>query len=639
MLCCTCRMIKNILNMRRNVILLVTVLVIGIFGTFQLFDYTKLCKVTLDSSSQNKRHKHNDNIDLDTLAELKKRWILEYEEEKKMNDNRNLIDRAEPQKAGGKQPTSSLFIPIHCNINGDYNVDCLRHKDSDDIYMPWTFLEKYYEVYGKLNHYDGYDRFEFFQSYNQVLYDVNKKYKYDGVFLTFETYNVEIRDRVKLITGIEGVPLSTQWGPQGYFYPIQIAQFGLSHFSKNITEKPPSKTIYEDGEMTVQAKWEPTREHCKVENIVNTERNTRVIKFDTPDGLSYGSGIALTLGNTVDFELSFDIKFITNGSLSVLLDTTVKKQYYIHYVTDRTLIKYDKDSNIVIGIGESMNWRHISRHLVTDLKKGVGITKTKSVKKTKIGIRKVVKLILRGQGYIDNITISTSDHMTHFLGASYWLLENQDHSSGGWPIMVERKFDGFTDLPPGWHSAMAQGHGLSTMVRAFKYTRNSSFLSALRKALKPYTVLSAEGGVKAVFMNKYVWYEEYPTTPGSFVLNGFIYSLLGLYDYKMLLFKEKSRGSALNKEDEISFELVTKLYNEGMTSLKNMLPLYDGGSRTFYDLRHFQLKSQPNIARWDYHTTHMSQLALLSTIDDDPIFKRFYEYWHNYLKGIPAKHN
>jgi len=44
------------------------------------------------------------------------------------------------------------------------------------------------------------------------------------------------------------VPLSTQWGPQGYFYPIQIAQYGLSHYSKNLTEKPPHIEVYETAE-------------------------------------------------------------------------------------------------------------------------------------------------------------------------------------------------------------------------------------------------------------------------------------------------------------------------------------------------------------------------------------------------------
>ena len=36
-----------------------------------------------------------------------------------------------------------------------------------------------------------------------------------------------------------GVPVSTQWGSQGYYYPIQIAQYGLSHYSKHLAATEP----------------------------------------------------------------------------------------------------------------------------------------------------------------------------------------------------------------------------------------------------------------------------------------------------------------------------------------------------------------------------------------------------------------
>ena len=32
------------------------------------------------------------------------------------------------------------------------------------------------------------------------------------------------------------------------------------------------------------------------------------------------------------------------------------------------------------------------------------------------------------------------------------------------------------------------------------------------------------------FMNQYTWYEEYPFSGGLYVLNGFMYSMIGLYD-------------------------------------------------------------------------------------------------------------
>jgi heparosan-N-sulfate-glucuronate 5-epimerase len=91
------------------------------------------------------------------------------------------------------------------------------------------------------------DKFEWSHSYSKV-YHPKKKYDPRGTFTTFENYNVEVRDRVKCISGPEGVPVSMQWEPRGFFYPTQIAQFGLAHYSKNITEPEPRRRIIDDGE-------------------------------------------------------------------------------------------------------------------------------------------------------------------------------------------------------------------------------------------------------------------------------------------------------------------------------------------------------------------------------------------------------
>jgi len=50
------------------------------------------------------------------------------------------------------------------------------------------------------------------------------------------------------------VPLSSQWNSGGYYYPTQIAQYGLSHYSKYIAErrrhetKPPSSIVFGTGD-------------------------------------------------------------------------------------------------------------------------------------------------------------------------------------------------------------------------------------------------------------------------------------------------------------------------------------------------------------------------------------------------------
>lgn len=518
------------------------------------------------------------------------------------------------------------YEEIDCLINDENTIK--GRREGNEVYLPFSWMEKYFEVYGKTVQYDGYDRFEFSHSYSKV-YAQREPYHPSGVFMSFEGYNVEVRDRVKCISGVEGVPLSTQWGPQGYFYAIQIAQYGLSHYSKNLTERAPHVEVYDTAEEhdnrpapATAATWVVPK-GCSLSRVYDKMRASNVRQFSAPDS---SEGVSLPLGNSKDFIISFDLKFVSNGSVSVVLETTEKgPPFVIHYVTTTQLIAF-KDRDITYGIGPRTSWTTVTRDLLTDLRKGIGLSNTKAVKATKTMPRRVVKLVLRGRGTIDNVTISTTSHMAAFYAASDWLVRNQDER-GGWPIMVTRKLgEGFRALEPGWYSAMAQGQAMSTLVRAYLLTKEDRYLRAAVRATGPYRMPSEQHGVKAIFMNTYDWYEEYPTTPSSFVLNGFIYSLIGLYDLA------ETAGEKVGRE-------AGQLFSKGMESLKAMLPLYDTGSGTIYDLRHFMLGSAPNLARWDYHTTHINQLQLLATIDKTPVFRDFVKRWKSYLKGGRAKHN
>ena len=226
------------------------------------------------------------------------------------------------------------------------------------------------------------------------------------------------------------------------------------------------------------------------------------------------------------------------------------------------------------------------------------------------------------------MTLSNSAHLAQFYYAANWLVLNQDSSSGGWPIAVTRSLaDGALTLAPGWYSAMAQGQAMSLLVRAYIRTGNSKYLDAALRATHLFSVPAADGGVLARFMGEYAWYEEYPTTPSCYVLNGFIYSLIGLYDLKMIATGAHQQPA-------------NKLYQDGIRSLKALLPLYDTGSGSIYDLRHFTLGVAPNLARWDYHATHINQLLLLSTIDEeDETFKKTANRWIGYMNGKRAAHN
>lgn len=158
-----------------------------------------------------------------------------------------------------------------------------------------------------------------------------------------------------------------------------------------------------------------------------------------------------------------------------------------------------------------------------------------------------------------------------------WFVRHQDLKTGGWPNPVKRKLSEFAELKQGWYSAMGQGHAISLLARAYYHSNgNAKYLRAAVNGMKPFRVPSRQGGVLAKFMGKYDWYEEYPTTPASFVLNGFIYSLLGLYDLNATAPTNLSREAG-------------QLFEQGMTSLKKMLLLFDTGSGSIYDLRHVTL--------------------------------------------------
>nr|CAG4650783.1 EOG090X0272 [Simocephalus serrulatus]SVE94105.1 EOG090X0272 [Simocephalus serrulatus] len=513
-----------------------------------------------------------------------------------------------------------LYEELDCSINGLYHISC--RKEGKEIFIPFSFIEKYYEVYGKLVKYKGHEQFEWSHSYSKV-FKPSTRYNSSGMFMYFSNYNVEIRDRVKCVSATEGVPVSTQWEASGYYYPVQVAQYGLSHYSKNLSEPHPRKKILEDGNL-ITAKWQVPK-GAYIRRNYDDSKVTHLLEFNSRDS----PGIFLRLKQGTDLVLSIDVRFLTgNSSLTLFLEDRDRSQIFpVSYTCSPVLIEVYNSSGSYstnYGMGSCQTWNRLTRDLHIDLIKGHVLSgRGKKLSRAKLRIH---HLLLKGYGQIDNLTVASSNHMEMFYSSADWLVRHQD-SSGGWPIGVKRKIAaGRADLDPGWYSAMGQGQAMSLLMRAFNRSGEHHYLEAALKGMKPFSKSSTEGGVRAYFMNQYPWYEEYPTVPPSFVLNGFIYSLIGLFDVLSLAPRSQVGDAQL-------------LFDQGMYSLKKLLPLFDTGSGTVYDLRHFTLGLAPNIARWDYHSTHINQLLLLSTIDSDSILTTFAERWMSYMQGKRAAHN
>lgn len=503
------------------------------------------------------------------------------------------------------------FEDIECQINAERIIAC--KKQGSEVYIPFSFIQNYFEIYGSMNG----ERFDWYHSHGKINHPKGV-YNPRGVFMYFDNYNVEARDRVKCISGTESVPISTQWNVDGYFYATQIAQFGLTHYSKNLTEAEPRRHIIEDGD-DIQADWELNGNSIKRTYL--SDKSTNCVNFATVSG----SSISLNVNLTLDLVLSLDILFYPNASLIVRMQNRDEPSYNIIYEMSDTVIDVQSD-NIIYGLGRKRAWRSVTRDLFIDFQKGLQFANEKRRKMRRSEVR-LLEISVHGTGNFDNLTVATTNHMAHFYDAAEWFVKHQNRTTGGWSIPVKRKLgSGFMELPKGWYSAMSQGHAISLLARAYYSTGERRYLKAAVNALKLFKIPSYQGGIMATFLGKYIWFEEYPTSPPSYVLNGFIYSLIGLYD--------------LNATSPQNYSVEAgQLFDNGMMSLKKMLTLYDTGSGSTYDLRHFSLGIAPNLARWDYHATHVNQLLLLATIDKDPIISQTAERWKDYMNGVRAQHN
>uniref|UniRef100_A0A2C9M0S6 heparosan-N-sulfate-glucuronate 5-epimerase n=1 Tax=Biomphalaria glabrata TaxID=6526 RepID=A0A2C9M0S6_BIOGL len=460
-------------------------------------------------------------------------------------------------------------------------------------------------VYGTVRVKDNVKYYEFQYSYGKV-FPPQPTYHPGGVFLNFEKYYVEAREKIKCVTAVDGVPLASQWDPNGYYYAISVAQYGLSHHAKSILFGNPAPEV---------------DVHKRCVFFRNLETSWTVVEELDCAKLTeshHVAGPTIKL-NTALQALCLDVFMTGPGGVTVKIVNKLGSEGYIHFIQDDAYMIVE-GNHVTYGMGtRHLNrWLHLARDLSVDWMKSLGPVKYNSPNL----FFKIVDVTLHGNGYLDNLTVAANAHIDHLIHSADWLVNNQD-PMGGWPTEIGMR-TGDIQLKPGWYSAMGQGQAMSTLVRAYNVT---GFLESEEGAGGGFWLGSEEGGVRARFLGQLDWYEEYPTTPTStFVLNGFIFSMLGLYD-------------VMKTVDGESQQLSEKLWNAGLKSLKIMIGMYDSGTGTLYDLRHVINHEQPNRARWDYHTTHIALVQEMAIIDGDPIFHQTANRWIDYMYGIKSKHN
>ena len=181
-------------------------------------------------------------------------------------------------------------------------------------------------------------------------------------------------------------------------------------------------------------------------------------------------------------------------------------------------------------------------------------------------------------------------------------------------------------LKSGWTSSMAEGQVLSVFSRAYSLTKNIKYINAGIKVFNYLTTSVKNGGVMdtlesldPAFKNN-IFFQEYVNTKPSYTLNGYMFTLLGIYDWLELSKKVPSIDSTK----------VNYYFTEGIKSLKIVLPYYDYGGFSSYDLHYLTSNTNPNPSGV-YHKVHMNLLEAFYSITNDEFFMDIRNQWSNYV--------
>jgi len=90
------------------------------------------------------------------------------------------------------------------------------------------------------------------------------------------------------------------------------------------------------------------------------------------------------------------------------------------------------------------------------------------------------------------------------------------------------------NLEKGWYAGITQSLGSSLFLRAFQLSKEHKYQNIANKLLGAMFIPIEEGGILVHNFEGHPWIEEYPSSPPSYVLNGYLFCLIGLAEYRAL---------------------------------------------------------------------------------------------------------
>ena len=214
------------------------------------------------------------------------------------------------------------------------------------------------------------------------------------------------------------------------------------------------------------------------------------------------------------------------------------------------------------------------------------------------------------------------DDRTAWLNVAEWLAGNLRPNAHGVHVWFHHFDWPYREvLRSPWYSGLAQGNGVSLLVRAAQATQHQSFAAAAHRAYESFEHPIASGGVTVVDDQGDLWIEEYLVNPPSHILNGFIWSAWGVYDYARWSGRRDAHA----------------LWDRCVATLARRADEFDAG---FWSLYESPCGGRRMLASPYYHRLHITQFRVMHALTGIDGFaataERYASYQRNRLSRARA---
>lgn len=216
-----------------------------------------------------------------------------------------------------------------------------------------------------------------------------------------------------------------------------------------------------------------------------------------------------------------------------------------------------------------------------------------------------------------NLFLQTThpDRRRKFLQVADWLCSHLEQNAYGLAVWTHHfDWEYRETLKAPWYSALAQGQGISVLVRAHKESGEARYIEAAEQALASFYRPVEEGGVHFMDDRGGLWFEEYIVSPPTHILNGFIWAAWGVYDYFLAT----------------QHPAVQTLWASAVKTLLHNLNRYDLGFWSLYEQSGTRL---PMVASPFYHQLHIVQLRVMHRLTGEEEFRRVADRWASYAQS------